>query len=74
VDKSGPTADQHDAPGRRDPEAGPRDPEAGRRDPEPGAGDDFADEHSSPTFADQAEGGPERAPEPESPEGHAGMD
>jgi hypothetical protein len=45
-----------------------------RRDPAAGADDDFADEHSSPTFADQMEGGPERAPEPESPEGHAGMD
>jgi len=67
VDKSGPTADEHDAAGRRERAAGPGDQEAT-------AADDFADEHSSPTFADQKEGGPERAPEPESPEGHAGMD
>lgn len=36
------------------------------------AGDDFAEEHSSATFADEE--GPEGEPEPESPEGYAGMD
>lgn len=35
---------------------------------------DFADEHSSPTIADQDPGGPEGRPEPESPRGYAGMD
>jgi hypothetical protein len=35
---------------------------------------DFAEEHSSPTFADEQRGGAERAPEPESPRGLAGMD
>jgi hypothetical protein len=35
---------------------------------------DFADEHSSPTLADQMPGGPEGRPEPESPKGYAGMD
>ena len=35
---------------------------------------DFAEEHSSVTVATGLEGGPERAPEPESPEGYAGMD
>lgn len=38
------------------------------------ADDDFADEHSSATFADDDEGGPEGEPEPESPKGYAGMD
>jgi hypothetical protein len=38
------------------------------------AGGDFADEHSSTTFADEREGGPEGETEPESPEGYAGMD
>jgi hypothetical protein len=47
----------------------------GRQDPvdaelEP----DFAEEHTSPTFADQKRGGPERAPEEESPRGLSGMD
>ncbi|MFC0527874.1 hypothetical protein [Phytohabitans kaempferiae] len=41
---------------------------------EPDDDGDFADEHSSATFADEQEGGPEGAPEPESPEGYAGMD
>jgi hypothetical protein len=35
---------------------------------------DFADEHSSLSFADEERGGPERAPEPESPRGLGGMD
>jgi len=35
---------------------------------------DFAVEHRSVTLADQLAGGPERAPEPESPKGLAGMD
>ncbi|HLU45117.1 MAG TPA: hypothetical protein VKZ67_08890 [Natronosporangium sp.] len=35
---------------------------------------DFAEEHTQPTFADQQEGGLERAREPESPHGYAGMD
>lgn len=35
---------------------------------------DFAEEHASPTFADQLRGGPERAAEAESPRGYAGMD
>jgi hypothetical protein len=34
---------------------------------------DFADEHTSPTFADQMRGGPEGMREPESPRGLAGM-
>lgn len=48
------------------------------REPEPAASppesDDFADEHSGATFADQLEGGPEGAPEPESPEGYGGQE
>jgi hypothetical protein len=35
---------------------------------------DFASEHSSLTFADQLEGGPERARDPDSPKGLAGAD
>ncbi|MEV0132336.1 hypothetical protein AB0H83_28225 [Dactylosporangium sp. NPDC050688] len=35
---------------------------------------DFAVEHRSVTLADQLAGGPERAAEPESPKGLAGMD
>ena len=35
---------------------------------------DFAAEHDSATLAEQLGGGPERADEPESPEGVAGMD
>lgn len=35
---------------------------------------DFAEEHSSATFADEQEGGPEGDEEPESPDGYAGMD
>jgi hypothetical protein len=35
---------------------------------------DFAEEHRDSTFADESEGGPERAREPESPRGLAGMD
>lgn len=41
---------------------------------QPDAEPDFAAEHSSLTFADELEGGPERAREPESPRGLAGMD
>jgi hypothetical protein len=33
---------------------------------------DFADEHSSTTFADEAQGGPGSAAEPESPRGQGG--
>ncbi|TDE01485.1 hypothetical protein [Jiangella asiatica] len=33
---------------------------------------DFADEHSSTTFADEMPGGPEGVPEPESPTGRGG--
>lgn len=36
--------------------------------------DDFAGEHDTTTVADQLDGGPEEAEEPESPEGRAGMD
>jgi hypothetical protein len=35
---------------------------------------DFADEHADTSVSGQLEGGPEHAPEPESPEGRAGMD
>jgi hypothetical protein len=35
---------------------------------------DFAGEHDDTTLSGQLEGGPEHAPEPESPEGTAGMD
>ena len=35
---------------------------------------DFASEHDETSFADEDEGGLEKAEEPESPEGHAGMD
>jgi Family of unknown function (DUF6158) len=35
---------------------------------------DFAEEHASPTFADEPVGGPERVAEQESPRGLAGMD
>jgi len=35
---------------------------------------DFAGEHDDSTLADQLEGGPEHAGEPESPRGRAGMD
>lgn len=41
---------------------------------EPPESDDFAAEHTGATFADQLEGGPEHAPEPESPDGYAGQD
>ncbi len=37
-------------------------------------GGDFAAEHDSPTYADDLDGGPERAAEPESPRGLAGME
>jgi len=43
-------------------------------DPDDAVDDDFADEHSSVTFADEQEGGPEGEAEPESPEGYSGMD
>ena len=36
--------------------------------------DDFAAEHESTSFANDLRGGPEGAPEPESPTGHSGMD
>jgi hypothetical protein len=36
--------------------------------------DDFAAEHDSTSYADELRGGPEGAPEPESPHGRAGMD
>lgn len=49
----------------------PRTPDA---EPEPELEPDFADEHSSPTFADDQEGGPEGMEEPESPSGYAGSD
>lgn len=39
-------------------------------EPEP----DFANEHESTSYADDLRGGPEGAPEPESPTGRAGMD
>jgi hypothetical protein len=39
-----------------------------------GSDDDFADEHDEVSFADEPEGGPEKVQEPDSPEGHAGMD
>ena len=70
MDDVRPAADQRrtgDPDGRREGTA-----ESGDRDPE--ATDDFADEHSSPTFAPHLDGGPERAREPETPEGLAGMD
>ncbi|MBN1174865.1 MAG: hypothetical protein JXA67_22085 [Micromonosporaceae bacterium] len=35
---------------------------------------DFAEEHCSMTLADQMEGGPEHAPDPETPHGLAGQD
>ena len=35
---------------------------------------DFASEHSRVTFADQLEGGPERARDPDSPKGLSGAD
>lgn len=35
---------------------------------------DFASEHSSPTYADESENGPEGAPEAGAPRGYAGMD
>jgi hypothetical protein len=37
-------------------------------------GEDFADEHTDTTFADHVPGGQERAEEPESPDGRAGME
>jgi hypothetical protein len=40
----------------------------------PDADPDFADEHTDTTFADELEGGPEGAREPESPRGLSGMD
>ncbi|GAA1792835.1 hypothetical protein GCM10009682_13390 [Luedemannella flava] len=43
---------------------------AGAADFEP----DFAAEHSRVSFADQLEGGPERARDPDSPKGLAGAD
>lgn len=41
---------------------------------DPAVDADFATEHSSPTFADQLSGGPEHAPEAESPHGYSGME
>jgi hypothetical protein len=40
----------------------------------PDDNDDFAAEHDDTSFADNVRGGPERALEPESPRGRAGMD
>lgn len=37
-------------------------------------GADFAEEHQDSTLAGEVAGGPEHAPEPESPDGRAGMD
>lgn len=37
-----------------------------------GGSDDFADEHTSTTFADEMPGGPEGREEPETPKGKAG--
>lgn len=42
--------------------------------PRPDDDFDFAGEHDETSFADNVPGGPERAVEPESPRGHAGMD
>lgn len=42
--------------------------------PGPDTGPDFAEEHTSPTFADQMPGGPEGQPEDASPKGLAGAD
>ncbi|NED94953.1 hypothetical protein G1H11_06465 [Phytoactinopolyspora alkaliphila] len=36
------------------------------------SGGDFADEHTSPTVADEMDGGPEGEREPESPKGRGG--
>lgn len=36
--------------------------------------DDFADEHNSTSVADDLEGGPEGATEPETPRGHGGLE
>lgn len=55
-------------------------PADGRRRAVGGAGPDpldepdFADEHTSATFADQQRGGPEGIAEPETPQGYAGME
>jgi hypothetical protein len=43
-------------------------------DAEPEMEPDFASEHATVTVADQLEGGPEGAPEPESPRGLSGQD
>jgi hypothetical protein len=42
--------------------------------PEPSQEPDFAEEHTSPTLADEEPGGGEDEPEEESPHGYAGMD
>lgn len=46
------------------------DPDARREPPDEDA--DFADEHSSTTFADESTGGPGSDAEPESPRGQGG--
>ncbi|TDD65459.1 hypothetical protein E1262_25090 [Jiangella aurantiaca] len=45
--------------------------ETDRPDP-PDEDADFADEHTSTTFADETPGGPQSGPEPESPTGRGG--
>jgi len=50
-----------------------RDPERGEPLPDEDDGD-FAAEHDDTSYADNSPGGLERAREPESPHGHAGMD
>jgi hypothetical protein len=52
----------------------PRDPAREQSVPDPLDEPDFAEEHTSATFADQMPGGPEGASEPETPEGYAGME
>ena len=50
-----------------------REPDANRVN-RPDEDPDFAAEHDSTTFADEMPGGPERAHDPDSPRGQAGMD
>ena len=50
-----------------------REPDANRMN-RPDEDPDFAAEHDSATFADDMPGGPERARDPDSPRGQAGMD
>lgn len=58
----------------RPPQGAPPPTGSDRQEEPPPLEGDFAEEHTSPTFADDREGGLERAPEGESPEGYAGMD